>query len=78
MGYPLLAALGYTKEVNYSVIFASFVHIAGLIILYLLNMLTVYSIAYLSLVTELVILFLYLYNIFKHKIFIFRKDVQCH
>ena len=78
MGYPLLAALGYTKEVNYSVIFASFVHIAGLIILYLLNMLTVYSIAYLSLVTELVILFLYLYNIFKHKIFTFRKDVQCH
>lgn len=49
LGYPLLGAFGYTKEANMSVIVSSILHILGLFILYLINLLNIYSVAYMVL-----------------------------
>lgn len=68
LSYPLLGALGYTKEVNRSVIAASFVHIFGLCILYLLKILNVYSITWLTLISEGIILSSLIYFVRKYKV----------
>ena len=68
LSYPLLGALGYTKEVNGSVIFASLSHVTGLIVLYLFSRLSVYSMSYLVLFTEGIILTLIIYFIYKYLI----------
>jgi polysaccharide transporter, PST family len=65
LGYPLLAALGYKKISNNSVIFGSFYHIIALFILYATNNLTVYTIAYLLVSTEILVLSIKLYAINK-------------
>jgi polysaccharide transporter, PST family len=65
LGYPLLAALGYKKISNNSVIFGSFYHIIALFILYATNNLTIYTIAYLLVSTEILVLSIKLYAINK-------------
>lgn len=65
LGYPLLAALGYKKISNNSVIFGSFYHIIALFILYATNNLTIYTIAYLLVSTEILVLSVKLYAINK-------------
>ncbi|ABR74185.1 RfbX protein [Actinobacillus succinogenes] len=62
LGYPFLGALGYSKEANMSVIYASILHIAGLVVLILLNQITLYSVAYMVLITES---FVFIYRIMK-------------
>lgn len=69
IGFPLLGALGYTREVNVSVIISSFVHITGLVILYLIEKMNIYSIAYMVLITESFILLLRMYWVLKYKLF---------
>lgn len=59
LGYPLLGALGYTKEVNNSVILASILHILFLIAL--IPILTLKLVALLVLLTELFV-FIYRYS----------------
>ena len=68
LGYPLLGAIGHTKEVNGTVILASFMHIAGLALLYIFNTLNVYSITYLVLFSEGFILVILLYFVKKYKL----------
>lgn len=75
LAYPLLGAMGYTKEVNRSVIIASFVHILGLVLLYTTNILNVYSIAYLVWISEGFILSSIIYYIRKYKIL--RRENAC-
>lgn len=58
MGYPLLGALGYTREVNKSVIYASIIHVVLLVIL--IPVLSVKLVALLVLFTELLV-FIYRY-----------------
>ena len=53
IGYPFLGALGKEKYANYSVVFASLLHISLLIILF--NHLTVSSIVYLLLFTQIIV-----------------------
>ncbi|WP_041639585.1 oligosaccharide flippase family protein [[Mannheimia] succiniciproducens] len=62
LGYPFLGALGFAKEANLSVIYASIIHILGLVILILFNKISLYSVAYMVLVTEL---FVFMYRISK-------------
>lgn len=69
LGYPLLGASGHTKEVNYTVIVASFIHLFGLICLYLLNCINIYSIIYMVIITESFILITYIYFVRKYKLF---------
>ena len=67
-GYPLLGAMGYTKEANRSVIFASIFHILGLLVLYLINKMTAYSIAYMILLSEIILFFQWGTYIIKYKL----------
>lgn len=62
LGYPFLGALGYSKEANLSVIYASILHILGLVLLILFHQITLYSVAYMVLVTEF---FVFVYRIMK-------------
>ena len=62
LGYPFLGALGYSKEANLSVIYASILHILGLVLLILFHQITLYSVAYMVLVTEI---FVFVYRIMK-------------
>ncbi len=68
LGYPLLGAMGYTKEANRSVVLASIFHIAGLGILYMLDKISIYAIAYLVLVSETVLFLQWAYYVFKYKL----------
>ena len=68
LGYPLLGALGKTKEVNGAVVIASVVHIIGLCLLYMTKSLNVYSISYLALLSEGVILAITGYFVWKYKL----------
>lgn len=54
IGYPFLGALGKEKYANYSVVFASVLHVILLVVLY--NQLTVYRIVYLLLFTQTIVL----------------------
>ena len=47
IGYPFIAALGYTKEANRSVMFTAIFHLIGLFVLYLTKHLNIYCISYL-------------------------------
>lgn len=64
MGYPLLGALGYTKEVNNSVIFASILHVFLLIAF--IPILSVKLVAYLVIITELIVFIYRFYFVKKY------------
>lgn len=55
LGFPFLAAMGYPKYANSSVIIGSLVHIIGLLILALTSNVNIYSVAILVCITEFVI-----------------------
>ena len=69
IGYPFLAALGFKNEANYSTIIGSLFHVSVLGILYLLNLIDIYNICYLLIVTELIVLIYRLFSVYKHKLF---------
>lgn len=68
MGYPLLGAMGFTDEANRSVVFASIFHFIGLGVLYFLNVMSVYSIVYLTLVSETILWIQWGYYVYKYKL----------
>lgn len=68
IGYPFLAALGYPKYANLSVIIGSIIHLIMLIILAVTSYLNIYSVAILVFVTETIVLLLRLYGIKKHNL----------
>ena len=54
LGYPLLAAMGYPRIVNYSTIIASGIHI--LLLLCILPVINVYLVAAVTIVTQIVVI----------------------
>ncbi len=68
IGYPLLGALGHTKEANGSVIIGSVFHIIGLILLFFLGKMNVYSIAWMVLITEIIVFIIRLFGVLKYKL----------
>lgn len=68
LGYPFLAAFGYPKYANLSVILGSIIHLAMLIILAISSYLNIYSVAMLVFATETIVLIIRLYGIKKHKL----------
>ena len=52
IGYPVLAALGHTKDANFSIVFASCIYILSIFILIALKMINIYSMAILFTLTE--------------------------
>ena len=56
IGYPFLGALGFSKYANLSVIYGSLFHIIGLSILSLFGYITIYSVAFMVIATEILVL----------------------
>lgn len=71
LGYSTLGAMGKVKEVNLTVVYASVVHIIGLVVLYLSNNLNIIHVAVLTLFSESVILITRVFYISKA-----RKDLR--
>ncbi len=63
LGYPFLAALGYKKYANNSVLIGSLSHLFGLLVLYSFDAINPYSIAILIFVTESIVLLIRLYGV---------------
>ncbi len=68
IGYPFLGALGFAKYANMSVIYASIVHIVGLFVLAMLNKVTIYNIATMIIVTQLVDFLYRIFGVYKNKL----------
>ena len=68
IGYPLLAALGYSKEANFSVIYASIIHISGLFILFLLDKINIYTVAWMTMISEFICVSYRIYGIKKYNL----------
>jgi len=68
IGYPFLAALGYKGYANNSVIIASIVHVVGLLVLAYINIINIYSIVQLLILTQFVDLIIRIMGIRKNKL----------
>ena len=68
VGYPLLAAMGYSKATNFSIVLGSIVHIIGLSILYAINHLNIYTIAFMTVVAAFVSMFYKIHAISKYSL----------
>ncbi len=68
LGFPLLGGMGYTKDANYSIIFASILHIIGLIALLVFKSVNIYTVALLVIFTEAFVLGFRIFKIVKYKI----------
>ncbi len=56
LGYPVLGALGFATYANKSVIYGSILHILGLGVLSMFNSINIYSVAFMVLLTEILVL----------------------
>lgn len=72
IGYPLLGALGFAKQVNFGIIFASIIHILGLYILFLIDKITIYNVASMVVITESIILFSRIFYIYKNHLWFYK------
>lgn len=68
LGFPLLGAFGYVKETNNGYIFGGIYNLLGLLILYLLNSINIYSVAILVSSTYFVMFLHRVYYIHKYKL----------
>lgn len=70
LGYPFLAALGYPKYANMSVIIGSVFHLIVLSVLVILDYITIYSVAFVVLGTEILVLSSRVYWIRSNKLWV--------
>lgn len=68
IGYPLLAAMGHTKEANFSIVFASVIHILILLFLMVFGKINIYILAYLTILAEALIVIYRVYYIKKYNL----------
>ena len=68
LGFPLLGAFGYVRETNACYITGGLYNLAGIVILFLLNQINIYTIAVLVTTTYVVMFVHRLYYINKYKI----------
>jgi PST family polysaccharide transporter len=61
LGYPFLGALGFSKYANLSVIYGSIFHLAGLGILIATKNISIYTVSFLVIFTELLVLSIRIY-----------------
>jgi len=72
LGYPFLAAFGYPKYANITVVYGSLFHIVGLISLALFNYINIYSVSSMVILTESVVFFTRIHYVRKVNL-IFKK-----
>lgn len=75
LGYPLLGALGYTKDANRSVIYSSMFHVFGLVILIFSNKLTIYTMATMVMLTTFVEFLIRVVAVHKYKLLTKKMEV---
>ena len=68
LGFPLLGAFGYVKETNNGYIVGGIYNLVGLIVLYLLNNITIYTVAFLVSSTYIIMFLHRIYYVNKYKI----------
>ena len=68
MSFPLLGAFGYTKETNQCWIFAGIFHVIAISILYLFNLLNIYSVSILFAITYILMFLHRIYYVKKYKL----------
>jgi len=68
LGYPFLAAMGHPNYTNGTVIGSAIFHIAGLLILFSLGAITIYSIAWMVVITEIILFFMRVYGVRKYRL----------
>ena len=71
IGYPFLAALGYKNYANYSVVAAAIFHLTGLSILAYFQIVNIYSIVILLILTQLTDFTIRFYGVKKHNLWKF-------
>ncbi len=74
IGYPLVAAMGYSKIVNMSLTIAAAVHIIGLGLLYLNNNLNITTIAYLTILPYVIMFFIRVLSVVKYKLWNYAEE----
>lgn len=68
LGYPFLAALGYIKFTNLSVLIAGILYLLIIVILYFSDFISIYSIAFLYVFVEFSVFVMRLYGVKKYKL----------
>ena len=76
IGYPLVAAMGYTKLVNRSLSIAAFLHISVLGILYMIGKLNITTIACLTVLPYAVMLSIRVYGVVKYKLWSYKQKEE--
>jgi len=74
LGFPVLGAMGYSKEVTMCTVIAAIYHIIGLLLLYIFHFLTIERVAMLRSSTEFLLLGTRIYFCLKHKSLIQEKN----
>jgi PST family polysaccharide transporter len=68
LGYPFLGALGFPKYANLSVVYGSIFHIIGVTLLSLFQNITIYSVAYMVVFTEILVFTMRVYWVKREKL----------
>ncbi len=68
IGYPVLAAMGHSKEANFSVVYASIIHLLGLLVLFLTGKINIYTVALMTVIAEFVSVSYRIYGIKKYNL----------
>ena len=68
LGYPFLAALGYAKYANNSVIIGSVFHLIGLLILSAVSLVNIFTVVWMVFITEFIVLVGRVYSIYKKRL----------
>lgn len=66
LGYPFLGALGYTRFTNLTVVVSSFFHVIGLFFLFITDNLNLFSVAFMVVLTEFLVLILRILGVKKY------------
>lgn len=74
IGYPLVAAMGYSKIVNISIPIAALIHITFMGILYLNKILNITTLAYLTILPYVIMLAIRIYGVIKYKLWNYKGD----
>jgi PST family polysaccharide transporter len=68
LGYPFLAAMGHPNYTNGTVVASALIHIFGLIILFVAGAITIYSIAWMVVITEFLLFLMRAYGVRKYRL----------
>ncbi|HMR81884.1 MAG TPA: oligosaccharide flippase family protein [Niabella sp.] len=68
LGYPFLAAMGHSNFTNGTVVVASCTHILGLLFLYFTNSITIYTIAWMVVISQTLLFIFRVYGVKKYKL----------